>query len=902
MKNRILFILSVVFCSTMVFAQDPLIGSKAWNEQHVQKNSNPLPQNGNATLGTIFDTTICGLNYTQASVKLGMRLPLLNNPSVVQPAPFPIANIPFCAQIIRSYLWCVGSGSGIAITATITNPSGTTQAFPMTMVGQDADMCWGYTGTFVYRADVTSIINGNGNYIISGIPTNPPAPMDDMDGATLMVIYKDVAASYTGSIHINDGAVTINGGTTTQMMTGFNACANSTAASAFMVVSNLQGLGAQISMNGGALFGVNEDWYNFISQPTAISQWQSSCSFNVNSSGDCYCLAVTGLYSQTTCSTCTPVTGVLTITNPTTIAATCSSNGSATIAVTGGSGNYTITWNSNPVQNGLTANNLPPGNYYISVVDSTAGACGSISVNIPYTGPVLTTTTTGVTCVTLGSAHANVTGGTAPYIYSWAPSGGNAATANNLSAGIYTVTVTDNTGCTISANAIVANTSNLLVNTSTTADSCPSPTGSVHAFAQGGQAPYSYLWMPGNYTTSNVSNLPAGSYTVTVTDGAGCIVSALATISVYTVGVIVYVGGNGNVACGGSTQLFAYANYSPATFVWSPSTYLSNPNIQNPICTPLGGITYTVTATSACGIGSAPYTISIAGTNPYNEQICFVSVDTALNKNVIVWERLNSPPSGSYNIYRETSSSGVYALIGNQPLSQFSTFTDMTSNPMNMANRYKISTADSCGVESDTSFHHRTLFLQVGPAIPTGFNLAWTPYEGLPVATYYIYRGSNPGNLTLLAAVAGTIHNWTDYNPPVGQMYYMVLAVHPSGGCNPSLRIGDPMNTANIMGSLSNLNPVVYSGIDENNLLDNSLLIAPNPGNGNFQISISLLSSEKIQLSVFDNLGRCVYIQHENASAGNFSTTMNLSSLASGVYFIQVKTQNGMATKIMVIN
>lgn len=897
------FLLTAIVCfaaGSFAFAQSPATGSKAWNDLNAQRNSNPpSPQNGNATLGTIFDTTMCGLNYTQASLKLGQRL---NPTGVAQPAPFPIANIPFCAQIVKAYLWCAGSGNGIAATATITNPTGTTQSFPMTMAGQDQDMCWGYSGSYVYRADVTSIINGNGNYIVSGIPTNPPGPSNDMDGGTLMIIYKDVAASYTGSIHINDGAVTMVGTSTTQNISGFNSCANSTSAKGFMIVADLQNIGTQFSFNGGAPFSVTEDWYNFISQSTSITQSQSSYSFDVISSGDCYLIAMAGLYTQTTCNTCTPVSGILTITNPSTTAATCTNNGSATIAVTGGSGNYTITWNTNPIQNGLTANNLPPGNYYVTVVDSTAGACGAISINIPYTGPVLTTTTTPVTCSSLGSATVSVTGGTAPYTYSWAPTGGNSPTANNLSAGIYTVSVTDNTGCTVSANAIITSTANLIVNTIATPDSCPSPTGSVSVFATGGQPPYSYLWMPGNYTSSSVSNLPAGSYTVTVTDGAGCVISAMATITVSTVGVNVWINGSGNIPCGGSVQLFANANYSPATFLWSPSTYLSNPNIPNPICSPLGTITYTVTATTACGTGSTTFNVSIAGTNPFNEEICFVSVDTALNKNVIIWERLNSPPAGSYNIYRETSTSGVYALIGNQPLSQFSTFTDLTSNPLNMANRYKIATADSCGVESDTSFHHRTLFLQVSPSLPTGFNLAWTAYEGLPVATYYIYRGNNPGNLTLLAAVASTIFNWTDYNPPIGQLYYMVLAVHPFGGCNPSLRLSNPLNPASVIGSLSNLGPVVYSGMDENNLLKNSFVITPNPGNGNFQVSLSLTHTQEIQLTVFDNLGRCVFAQQEHASAGNFSASMNLSSLSSGVYFVQVKTENGVATKRLVVD
>ena len=301
MKNSFFLIAaSFLFC-TSIFSQAIHQGSKSWND-HFQNSSSV--QNGNDTLATIYDTTACGLNFTQVSVKLGMRFWLLNSPSVAQPAPFQVNYIPYCAQIDKAYLWFVTAGNGMNDTITITNPLGGTQTYIASPVGQAADMCWGYVGTYTYRVDVTSIINGNGNYMVSGIFTNPPYSGNDANGATLFIIYNDLCATYTGSIHINDGTIVTQGADLYDTITGYNFCANSSLAEAFMIVADLQNMVTSIQMNNGTSFTVNEDWWNFISQYTTVMQGQDSCAFTLNHSADCYCLAVAGIYSQTSCNTC----------------------------------------------------------------------------------------------------------------------------------------------------------------------------------------------------------------------------------------------------------------------------------------------------------------------------------------------------------------------------------------------------------------------------------------------------------------------------------------------------------------------------------------------------------------------------------------------------------------------
>ena len=125
------------------------------------------------------------------------------------------------------------------------------------------------------------------------------------------------------------------------------------------------------------------------------------------------------------------------------------SNGSATVNVTGGRGAYTYAWSPSG-GSAATASGLVAGTYTVTVKD--ANLCQTTQSFI-ITGPsaALSASISGnnVTAAGAGNGSATVvpSGGTAPYTYSWSPSGGIAATATGLSAGVYTVTVTDFNGC-----------------------------------------------------------------------------------------------------------------------------------------------------------------------------------------------------------------------------------------------------------------------------------------------------------------------------------------------------------------------------------------------------------------------------------------------------------------------
>ena len=121
-----------------------------------------------------------------------------------------------------------------------------------------------------------------------------------------------------------------------------------------------------------------------------------------------------------------------------------------------------------------------------------------------------------------GSATAETSGGYPPYTYDWS-NDESTAEINDLPAGTYTVTVTDNYGFSAIAQVVITEPPLLEFETPDINDvSCNGGSdGSIEAEVSGGVSPYSYTWSNGESVPS-ISNLSAGTYTITITDNNGC--------------------------------------------------------------------------------------------------------------------------------------------------------------------------------------------------------------------------------------------------------------------------------------------------------------------------------------------------------------------------------------------
>ncbi len=250
-----------------------------------------------------------------------------------------------------------------------------------------------------------------------------------------------------------------------------------------------------------------------------------------------------------------------------------SSDGSATASPVGGTAPYSYDWltvsGNGPVQNTLSF-----GNYQVAVID--VNGCRD---TIPYsigqpTALSVTSAVSPAACFggNTGSVTVTVSGGTNGYSYSWFPIGATTPTVSSLSAGVYSVTVTDANGCTSSVSSTVGQPNALVVALATTPALCNGlANGTANVNVSGGTSAYSFSWFPSGSTAASATGLSAGWHRVTINDANGCIitdsvqvveptqVSAITNSIPATCGVA---NGSATVTASGGTPVYQYT--------WSP--------------------------------------------------------------------------------------------------------------------------------------------------------------------------------------------------------------------------------------------------------------------------------------------------------------------------------------------
>ena len=160
-----------------------------------------------------------------------------------------------------------------------------------------------------------------------------------------------------------------------------------------------------------------------------------------------------------------------------------------------------------------------------TVTGTNGNGCSNTSnVVVIVDNPVISFTKNNISCFGScnGTILANVSGGTAPYSYLWSDSK-TTDLISNLCQGTYSLSLTDNLGCTSQKSAVISQPAAINITTSSTATTCGQANGTVMATVSGGTTPYNYSWNTSPVQTgSAVTSLASGTYSVTVTDGNGC--------------------------------------------------------------------------------------------------------------------------------------------------------------------------------------------------------------------------------------------------------------------------------------------------------------------------------------------------------------------------------------------
>ena len=427
-------------------------------------------------------------------------------------------------------------GCTASASASITNPA----PVVVTLTAQN-ETCFGNTNASIN----SSVTGGTPGYTYSWSNTATTANISGLTVATYTVTVNDhnlCSASASASI---------------TQPTQLTATATATAASCFG-----QSNGTVILTVGG---GTNPDGY----------LWSNgSTTQNLTAVG-----ANTYTVTVADANACT-VTASAIVTQPTAIAFTGTAanaqcfgytNGSVTLTnPTGGSSPYTYLWSNSATTQSLAA--VANGTYTVTVTD--ASNCTSIATFTVGSPPAITMANniTNVTCFggSDGSIALTASGGSgAGYTYSWSNNSTN-ATLSNVAAGPYSVTVTDGNQCTTGATYTVGQPTNVTLSTSSVPQACVNQVdGSATVTTTGGTPPYTYLWS-NQGTAATISNIAAGSYSVTVNDAHQCPYTDTVTVSIL-----------------------------------SPITY--TPSDVQPFCAPLADGSIAITGTAG---GTPPYTYS----------------------------------------------------------------------------------------------------------------------------------------------------------------------------------------------------------------------------------------------------------------------------------------------------
>ena len=287
--------------------------------------------------------------------------------------------------------------------------------------------------------------------------------------------------------------------------------------------------------------------------------------------------------------------------------------GSATATGSGGTGPYTYQWDAAAGnQVAQTATGLTDGTYTVTVTD--ANSCtASTTVTINEPAAVLSANVTvnnNVNCFGMSTGSATVTpaGGTGGYSYSW-PNGGSAATNATLNAGAHLVTVTDGNSCsiiktvTITQNPQITATASVVDNVDCFGES----TGSATVAYAGGNSSYTIDWLPNGFTndgTATYSDLPAGLYSVSVTDGLSCQAVSSVTITQNTQ-IIANISASTNVLCyggnTGSATVTASGGSGALNYLWNDPA----PAQTTVTATLLTAGTYSVTVADVLGCSTS---------------------------------------------------------------------------------------------------------------------------------------------------------------------------------------------------------------------------------------------------------------------------------------------------------
>ncbi len=715
---------------------------------------------------------------------------------------------------------CTGTVSGITVTQPSSSISGTTVVTNVACFG-------GNTGAI----NLTPT-GGVGSYTFdwgSGVTT------EDRTGL--------IAGTYSVTITDANGCTGTVNATVTEP---------SSAVSGTTVVTNIACFGGSTgAINLTPTGGVGPytfDWGSGITTEDRTSLTAGTYSVTITDANGC-----TGTVNATVTQPAAPVSGTTVVTN---VSCFGGSNGAINLTPTGGVGPYTFDWGSGITTEDRTG--LSDGVYSVTITD--ANGC-SATINVTVTQPASalsgTTVVTDVTCFggSNGSIVVTPSGGTPNYVYSWSPSGGTGQTASGLTAGPYTVTITDANGCQATVSATV--TEPAQVTSSFSASACAS-----------------YTWNSQTYTTS-------GTYTQTLTTVLGCdsIVTLNLTIT--------------------PTVTSSFSAIACDSYTWNSQTYTTS-----------GTYTQTFPAASGCdSVVTLTLTINVSPSTTFSATAC----------DSYTWNAQTYTASGTYTQTFTTAgcdSTVTLNLTINQSTPSSMTVTECDSYTLNgqtytSSGTYTQLLSTTAGCDSVLTLNLTILQSSSSSVSATACgSYTWNTQTYTTSGTYTQVLQNAAGcdsvvtlNLTILSQPTTFLTQPDPYSLHVESNQTVTYQWIDCGTNQPVPGATSATFTTNVSGAyaviVSNGVCSTTSSCAEINLLgitdytDLNISLVPNPASD--LVKLTFDGAENAAVVIYDAQGNMV-ITTQVLSGENIS----VEKLVPGVYLVNVVTGNGAHTERLI--
>ena len=620
------------------------------------------------------------------------------------------------------------------------------------------------------------------------------------------------------------------------------------------------------------------------------------------------------------------ITGNVTLTDPPVLTFSVTGNnpgcnggtsGTANTTPGGGTPGYTYIWNGGATTQNLSS--LSAGTYTATVTD--AKGC-TLSGSVTLSDPTLVTASvTGTNLICSGGTNGSATvtggGGTGVFTYLWS-NATTTTTISNLIAGTYTVTVFDGNSCTATSNVTLTAPPALTVSVTGTNVNCNTGTkGTVSATPSGGTSGYTYSWSTGE-TSSSVTNLSNGSYTVTVTDAKGCTVSGSALVSVPAALILGVTGTNSK--CSNETNGIATSTPIGGTPGY---TYLWSVGATTQTISGLSAGTYsvTVTDTKSCTISG-----SVTLTNPAVLSIILTGTNLICN--------------GGTNGSATAMGSGgtgtlTYAWATGETISTLSslsagTFTCTVMDVKNCIASANITLTEPSAITISLNGNYPSCNGGTDGSITT------TPGGGAGFYTYKWNGGATSQNRTVLSAGTYTVtvsdaKNCTNSaNTILVEPTSLIISitktdatgstasdgtasVTQSGGTSPysySWSTNPVQTTATAINLKTGTYTVTLTDskgciamdtvfIDFPDILTEAkfaknISVYPNPTNGILNIEFGKMTDEKVEIQLIDLTGRLVHRETYNISNATSIHPININQVSTGSYYLIITGKEDM--------